>query len=292
MSAVNLTGKIDPCFRVGDVKVPRMIYGTAWKEAKTEHSTQKAIRAGFRGIDSANQRKHYDEAAVGRGIAAAVTYGVVHRDDLFLQTKFTYRSSQDYRLPYDPAAPIETQVEQSFASSCLHLGTKVIDSYLLHGPSTGDRLGPDDWKVWRALEGIHDRGAARLIGISNVNAEQLTELCHKARIRPHVVQNRCFADAGWDRRVRDVCREHDILYQGFSLLTANLGVLRTADVQRIAKQHRRTIAQIIFRFALQVGMIALTGTTDAHHMHDDLAAFDFVLLPDEVARIETLGEPR
>ncbi len=280
---------MDQTLLVDNVRVPRLIYGTAWKEANTAHLTEMALRAGFRGIDSANQRKHYDEAAVGHGIDATVTYGIIKRGDLFLQTKFTFRSGQDYRLPYDAAAPIETQVEQSFASSCQHFGTKVIDGFLLHGPSKRDGLGPDDWAAWRAMEAIHDRGVARLIGISNVTLEQLEQLCKGARVQPRIVQNRCYAVHGWDRRVREFCRASGIAYQGFSLLTANRELLKHSDLVRVAKLHRRTVSQVIFRFALEVGMIALTGTTNAEHMHKDLATFDFELLPDEVLRIENVA---
>src|SRR5215472_3357438 len=107
------------------VRVPRFLYGTAWKEDQTQGLTETALRQGFRGIDTANQRRHYHEAAVGRAIAASVAGGLVARDDLFLQTKFTFRLGQDHRLPYDPDAPIPTQVEQSFARSLAHLGTEV-----------------------------------------------------------------------------------------------------------------------------------------------------------------------
>ena len=96
------------------IRVTRFLYGTAWKEDETRRLTELAMRAGFRGIDTANQRRHYDEAAVGRAVAAAIEGGLVAREDLFLQTKFTFRSGQDHRLPYDPDAPIPVQVEQSF----------------------------------------------------------------------------------------------------------------------------------------------------------------------------------
>src|SRR6185369_5009122 len=96
------------------VRVPRFLYGTAWKEDQTQRLTELALREGFRGIDTANQRRHYHEAAVGQALAAALKSGVVKRDDLFLQTKFTFRGGQDHRLPYDPKAAIRIQVEQSF----------------------------------------------------------------------------------------------------------------------------------------------------------------------------------
>src|SRR5207237_1169151 len=85
---------------------------------------------------------HRHEAAVGEGLAAAR----LRRDDLFLQTKFTYPGGQDHRLPYDPRAPLATQVEQSFTSSLQHLGVDVLDSYLLHGPSVARGLSADDWE--------------------------------------------------------------------------------------------------------------------------------------------------
>jgi diketogulonate reductase-like aldo/keto reductase len=120
--------------------VPDFLYGTAWKEDRTQASTDMALRAGFRGIDTANQRRHYFEAGVGQALAAAYSEGVVARDDLFLQTKFTYQRGQDHRLPYDPAAKLFVQVAQSMASSLEHLGTDYVDSYILHGqprPTTG-----------------------------------------------------------------------------------------------------------------------------------------------------------
>src|SRR5688572_2377028 len=112
--------------------VPAFWYGTAWKEDRTEALTALALAAGFRAIDTANQRKHYHEAGVG----AAIAKSGIARDALYLQTKFTHAPGQDSRLPYDPNAPIAQQVAQSFRSSLEHLGTTYIDSYVLHGPST------------------------------------------------------------------------------------------------------------------------------------------------------------
>src|SRR5256885_11351060 len=117
--------------------IPDFLYGTAWKEDRTPALTELALRMGFRGIDTANQRRHYFEGAVGHGLAAAYRAGVVTRADLFLQTKFTYQAGQDHRLPYDPAADLATQVAQSLASSLEHLRTHHVDRYTLHGPASG-----------------------------------------------------------------------------------------------------------------------------------------------------------
>ena len=271
---------------IDGVKVPRFLYGTAWKEEKTAALVELAIEQGFRGIDTANQRRHYHEAAVGEGIATAIKRHLVKRDDLFLQTKFTFQPGQDHRLPYDPSAPTATQVEQSFANSLEHLRTDTIDSLVLHGPSQREGFGAADWEAWGAMESIHASGRARLLGISNVSLEQLQTLYDKAQVPPRFVQNRCYAVVGWDRGVREYCAAHDIAYQGFSLLTANRGAMAHPELARIAALHGRSISQVVFRFALQIGMIPLTGTTKAEHMQSDLEVFDFELELDEVARIE------
>ena len=271
------------------VRVPRFLYGTAWKENETQRLTELALKQGFRGIDTANQRRHYQEAAVGQAIAAAIASGLVVREDLFLQTKFTFQSGQDHRLPYDPAAAIPTQVEQSFASSLEHLGTEFIDSYLLHGPTQRIGLAPDDWSAWRAMEVIHESGRARQLGVSNVTLGQLQSLCQEARVRPRFIQNRCYAVRSWDRRIREFCAANDVIYQGFSLLTANRDLMARPELVRIADRRGRTVSQIVFRFALDVGILPLTGTTDADHMRADLDVFDFHLEPNEVQRIERLA---
>jgi diketogulonate reductase-like aldo/keto reductase len=271
-------------------RVPRFLYGTAWKEDRTQPLTELALRQGFRGVDTANQRRHYHEADVGRAVAAALAGGLAARDELFLQTKFTFRAGQDHRLPYDPQAPVRTQVEQSFASSLGHLGTNVIDSYLLHGPTQRSGLAAADWEAWRAMEALHDSGRARLLGVSNFSLEQLRLLCERARVPPRFVQNRCYASRGWDRAVREYCAACGMLYQGFSLLTANRDALAHPELARVARRHGRSAAQVVFRFALEVGMVPLTGAADAGHMREDLEAFEFRLAPDEVERIERLAE--
>jgi diketogulonate reductase-like aldo/keto reductase len=270
--------------QVHDVRVPTFVYGTAWKEDETARLVRMALDAGFRGIDTANQRRHYHEAAVGEALRASG----LRREDLFLQTKFTYLGGQDHRLPYDPHAPLVTQVEQSFASSLEHLGVDHLDSYVLHGPSVARGLGADDWETWEAMERLHAAGKTRLLGVSNVSAGQLAELYTGASVKPAIVQNRCFAAMGWDRAVRRFCSERGIIYQGFSLLTANREVLMARRVHEIAARVRRTVPQVIFRFALQVGMTPLTGTTSAAHMAEDLGVYDFALEPDEVEDIEEL----
>lgn len=276
-------------FEIRGVRVPALLYGTAWKEDATESLALGALTSGFRGLDTANQRKHYHEAGVGRAIARALQTGL-RRDELFLQTKFTHLGGQDHRLPYDPDAPVAEQVAQSFASSLAHLGVEHIDSLVLHGPSLRDGLAPADREAWRAIEALAEAGRVSLIGISNVTVRQIRDLVELARVPPAFVQNRCYADRGWDRAVRALCGERGIVYQAFSLLTANRDVVVHRDVRAIAARHGKTAAQVVFRFARQVGMLPLTGTTSPQHMREDLAIGDFELDRQELAIIETAGE--
>ncbi|HSP17201.1 MAG TPA: aldo/keto reductase [Thermoanaerobaculia bacterium] len=269
--------------------IPGFLYGTAWKEDRTEELTRLAIEAGFRGIDTANQRRHYFEAGVGAAIAGAIKDGLLRRDELFLQTKFTYIDGQDHRLPYDPHADAKTQVYQSFASSLEHLQVATIDSYVLHGPSRRRGLAAVDLEVWRAMEVLHASGKTNGLGISNVALDQLQELLARASVQPSFVQNRCFARLAWDRDVRVFCREHGIIYQGFSLLTANVRELQHPDFRRIVEKVRKTPAQVAFRFAMQIGILPITGTTDARHMREDLAIHDFDLSEDDLSAIEHIG---
>jgi diketogulonate reductase-like aldo/keto reductase len=268
---------------------PFFVYGTAWKEDETERLTSLALETGFRAIDTANQRKHYYEEGVGNAVEAAIDDGIVTREELFLQTKFTYERGQDHRLPYDPDADLSTQVEQSFASSLEHLGTDYIDSYVLHGPASRYGLADEDREVWRAMEALHEDGRVGALGVSNISDEQLEALLEHAEVAPTFVQNRCFARTGWDVRVRRLCENHGMTYQGFSLLTANIEELRTHPVIEIAERHEKTLPQVVFRFALQVGMLPLTGTTDETHMRQDLACFDFELDEDDVSTLGSIG---
>lgn len=268
--------------------LPSFIYGTAWKEDETKQLTKTALKAGFRAIDTANQRKHYYEDAVGDAVQESIEEGLVDRDDLFLQTKFTYAAGQDHRMPYDPEDPLDQQVRDSFESSLNHLGIEALDSYVLHGPAARTGLNENDRTVWRAMEELASSGRVEHLGVSNVSAEQLEDFVDLTDTEISFVQNRCFARSGWDRRTRNVCETHDITYQGFSLLTANQRELQSQTVREVAERHDRTIPQIIFRFAVEIGMIPLTGTTDSEHMQQDLECLDFELPDEDVEAIETI----
>ena len=271
---------------------PRLLYGAAWKKADTASLVETAIRAGFRGIDTACQPKHYDESGVGEAVAACLrddgaSSGRLTRGELFLQTKFTPVSGQDpARIPYDPAAPLAGQVRQSFEASLRNLQTNYLDGLLLHSPlpAVAQTL-----QVWRAMEALFDAGGVRYLGISNCyRLEQLRALRDAARIKPVLVQNRFYADTGYDREIRAFCRQQRIVYQSFWTLTANPQILSHRMVAQLASRYGRTPAQILFRYLVQTDVVPLTGTRSQAHMREDLEIFDFQLSEPERDAMDAL----
>ena len=269
--------------------IPDFLYGTAWKEDRTAALTELAIHAGFRGIDTANQRRHYHEAGVGEGLAAAYRAGIATRNDLFLQTKFTYQRGQDHRLPYDPSAGLAEQVAQSLASSLVHLATDHVDSFVLHGPSSGYDWTDADAEVWEAMRKERAAGRTRLLGVSNVSLPHLEQMESAHSELPAFIQNRCFARVGWDREVRSFCSQRKIVYQGFSLLTANPEVVQHPPLIALAKEMNATTPQLVFSFARAIGILPLTGTSSAVHMKEDLASLTLTLPPQLVEAMESMA---
>jgi diketogulonate reductase-like aldo/keto reductase len=269
------------------IRMPRIIYGTAWKQEKTAGLVEKAIRTGFRGIDTACQPKHYHEAGVGKGIAACLQAGVVAREDLYLQTKFTPVDGQDpQNIPYDPNASLGDQVAQSIQRSLKNLQTSYLDGLILHSPLANQQ---QLLEVWQAMERAFEDGTVKQLGISNCyRLATLKFLFDAARVKPAVLQNRFYADTHFDRGLRDFCRQQGIVYQSFWTLTANPGVLADKTLKTLATQYGRSSAQVFFRFLTQIGIIPLTGTTSEQHMREDLAIFEFELTEEECLSIDRL----
>ena len=268
------------------VKMPRIIYGTAWKKERTADLVVKAIQAGFRGIDTACQPKHYDEPLVGAALHRLKDHGI-EREALFLQTKFTPLSGQDPRqVPYDKNSPIASQVAQSFEASKKNLQTEYVDSLVLHSPMTPHALL---MKAWNAMEKIQKTGGARQLGISNCYAtEVIRALYADANEKPAVVQNRLYQETGYDSDLRHWCSNHGVIYQSFWTLTANPHVLASNTVGTIAQKYNKTEAQIFFRYLSQSGIVPLTGTCSEQHMREDLSIFDFELSSDDLKNVSQL----
>lgn len=177
--------------------IPAVFYGTAWKKEKTAELVELALRAGFRAIDTACQPKHYNEPAVGEGIVRSK----VPREELFLQTKYTPFNGQDpNNVPYNPKDPLEAQVQASLEVSLKNLRTNYLDSLVLHSPLNSLEK---TMQVWRKFEEFVEGGRVRYLGISNCyDPSFFKKLYDAAKVKPLFLQNRFYADSGYDRELR------------------------------------------------------------------------------------------
>jgi diketogulonate reductase-like aldo/keto reductase len=271
---------------VAGVKMPRLIYGTAWKKERTADLVVKAIQSGFKGIDTACQPKHYEESMVGAALHRLKDHGI-ERETLFLQTKFTPLSGQDpNQVPYDKNSPVESQVVQSFETSKKNLQTHYVDSLILHSPVAPHTLM---MKVWDAMETIQKSGGTLQLGISNCyDTEVMRRLYADANVKPSVVQNRFYQESGYDSDLRHWCSNHGVIYQSFWTLTANPHILSSDTVRTIAQKYKKTEVQIFFRYLSQSGIVPLTGTSSEQHMREDLSIFDFKLSSEDLKNVSLL----
>lgn len=263
--------------------MPNMIYGTAWKKENTASLVEEALLCGFKAIDTACQPKHYREDLVGIGLENAIKNGI-KREDIFIQTKFTPISGQDRtNMPYEASDDILTQLEKSFYKSKQNLKVDFIDSYLIHSP-----FAPleDLIKVYKTMEEFVISGEVGQIGISNCyDINLLAYLYDIAKVKPKVIQNRFYAETSYDKEIREFTRQKGIMYQSFWSLTANPQLLKLDEIQTLAKNYKRTVPQIFYKFLNHLGITPLNGTTSKTHMQQDLDIKSFSLEEDEVNSI-------
>jgi diketogulonate reductase-like aldo/keto reductase len=261
-------------------KIPKLIYGTAWKKEQTADLVHKALVAGFRAIDTAAQPKHYDEKGVAAGVRRAVADGVVKREDLYIQTKFTSPAGQNHITPYDLDAPLEDKVHQSIQSSLRNFTfadgqEPYLDSVVLHSPLDTHQ---ETMAAWKVLESYTPH-RVRNLGISNTTLPTLEALCDDAAVtvQPAVVQNRFHDQTGYETRLRAYCRERGIVFQSFWTLTANPRLARSEPVVKVARGAGVTGAPAYYALVLGLeGVTILDGTTNQEHMEDDLAGIEAV----------------
>ncbi|KAI1460854.1 Aldo/keto reductase [Annulohypoxylon moriforme] len=258
------------------MRMPKMLYGTAWKGEKTSDDVYLALKSGFRGIDTAAQPRHYKEALVGAGVKKAMREGIVKRGDIWIQTKFTPITSQDLNdeIPYDPLAPLVEQIHASIASSlrnfnCVDSQEPYIDCLILHVPlSTFE----DTITVWKTLE-MYVPHTIRTLGISNSPLRYVHYLCTlpEITIRPICVQNRFYAGNCWERDLRAYLRPLGIMFQAFWVLPGNPRYREFAPLQRLAGFASVEMPIALYSLVLGLnGVAVLDGTTDEAHMKEDI----------------------
>lgn len=264
--------------------IPAFVYGTAWKKDATADLVYRALNAGFTGIDTANQPKHYQEDLVGSGLRKALQEGKIKRTNIYLQTKFTGVPGQDpNNIPYDPKDPVPKQVQDSVKSSLQHLRSggdqfdevdgSYIDTLLLHSPMS---TIAETMEVWETLEGFVP-GTIRNLGISNCDLFTLMDICERANIKPAVVQNRFYPATKFDIGLRKFCREKSIIYQSFWTLTANPMLVWSVEVGQLANRLQISPQAALYCLVLGLGnTVVLNGTKQDSRMRADLEAVEKV----------------
>lgn len=269
-----------------NIKIPNMIYGTAWKKQQTADFVYEALKTGFKGIDTACQPKHYQEDLVGDGLQKALADGL-KREDLYLQTKFTPIDGQDRsNMPYKEDDTLEIQIQKSFAKSKENLKVDYIDSYILHSPIfPGSKL----LKAWDVMSSFYKNKEVGQLGISNCyDLDVLEYLYKKVDIKPSIVQNRFYAQTFYDTDIRIWCNEKGIIYESFWSLTANPHILSNEFVEYLATKYKKSTPLIFYKFLNQIGIVPLNGTTNKNHMLEDLKIDEFRLLDSELDTISQL----
>ncbi|KAI1431845.1 putative aldo-keto reductase [Xylaria sp. CBS 124048] len=262
--------------------MPRLLYGTAWKKDATADLVFRALKAGFRGVDTAAQPRHYNEPLVGAGIKRAISEGLVRREELFIQTKFTPIGGQDpHNLPYDPKAPLGEQVRASVSSSLANFTfdssvNAYIDSLVLHSPPSNHFA--DLVEVWTTLESYVPH-RIRQLGISNADLHVVQRLSTSPDItvRPAVVQNRFYDATQWEVDLRAYCRIQGIAFQTFWTLSGNPQLLRSEPVRQLAQSAGISAPVALYALVLGLeGTTILDGTTSEEHMAEDLKVTEVV----------------
>ena len=291
--------------------IPALVYGTAWKNEATSDLVYQALSNGFRGIDTACQPKHYREDLVGVGMRRALAEGKLKRTDLYVQTKYTSLGGQDPdNIPYDATSSITDQVKASVAVSLKHLRTlddessltayeSYLDAVLLHSPL---KTIDETMEAWHVLEQyVPDK--IRSLGVSNCTIHTLMDIYERANIKPAVVQNRFYPNTRFDIGLRKFCREKSIIYQSFWTLTANPGLVYSAEVGSLANQMDISPQASLYAMVLGLGnTVILDGTKRVQTMKADYAALlrvkDFAIKhpsawEQQLSRFKTLiGEPQ
>ncbi|KAK4067936.1 hypothetical protein Trihar35433_6496 [Trichoderma harzianum] len=226
-------------------RIPKLIYGTAWKKEQTADLVYLALKTGFRAIDTAAQPKHYDERGVSVAVKRAVGEGLIKREDLFIQTKFTSPAGQNNVTPYDLNAPLADKVHQSVQSSLANFSIDgqepYLDSLVLHSPM--DTM-QETITVWKTLE-TYTPHKIRNLGISNTTLPILQALFNDMTVKPAVVQNRF----------------HN----------------RTGPVREVAQKAGVGAVEAFYSMVLGLeGTTILDGTTSQTHMEEDLEGIETV----------------
>ncbi|UQN30912.1 aldo/keto reductase [Brachybacterium kimchii] len=249
-------------------RIPQLGFGV-WQITgrRTVPTVAAALEAGYRHVDTA--------AAYGneRGVGEAIRGSGIQREDLFVTTKLDTSDMGRAR------AALEESLEE--------LGLEQVDLYLIHWPVPRHRLRFD---AWEAMQRAQADGLVRSIGVSNFTEKYLQELVDLGGAVPAV--NQVEYHPGYQqRRLQQFAAEHGIATEAYSPLGMGSGPKNEA-VARIADTYSRTPAQVILRWHLQQGRIAIPKTATASRIVENFAVTGFQLSADDMAAIDSLDTGR
>ena len=251
----------------GGVDIP--VLGLGVYQARPGTETREAVRAalelGVRHVDTA--RAYGNERDVAAGIAASG----VPRAEIFITTKL-WNSDHGY-----------DETLRACDASLARLGTERVDLYLIHWPVQGLRD-----ETWRAMERLRADGKARAIGVSNYTVRHLEELLASSTEPPAVNQVELHPFLS-QRELVDWCTRHGIVVEAYAPLVK----ARRMDhpvIQRVASKHQRTPAQVLVRWALEHGLVAIPKSIHAERIRENADVFGFALDAEDLAALDALDE--
>lgn len=252
---------------VHGASMPALGLGTwAMDDRDAAEVIARAIEAGYRLIDTA---AHYDnEAGVGAGMCASG----IPREHVFVTTKLTARfHSVD-------------GVRRAFRDSSARLSVDYLDLFLIHWPNPGQDRYVD---AWRGMVRLLEDGDVRAIGVSNFKPAHLDRIIAETGVVPDVNQIQV-SPRLTRRELLAHHAEHGIVTQSWTPLAKGGDLLAEPAITDVANRHRRTAAQVVLRWHVELGLIPLPKSSNPGRMRENLDVFDFALAPDEVDAISSL----
>lgn len=249
--------------------MPQLGFGV-WQvpDEEATPAVKKALEVGYRSIDTAMIYKN--EVGVGK----ALEESGIPRDELFITTK-VWNSDHGY----DNAL-------KAFDASLDRLGLDYVDLYLVHWPTPKFDQYIDTYK---ALEKIYQDGRAKAIGVCNFDIEHLERLLNECEIVPVVnqVERHPYFQ---QQELHDYCKKHNIVLEAYSPLMNGKDVLNDQTIKEIAQRYGKTPAQVILRWHLQTGAIAIPKSVTPSRIEENFNVFDFELSAEDMEKVAALDK--
>ncbi|TCJ02792.1 aldo/keto reductase [Cytobacillus praedii] len=250
------------------LKMPQLGFGV-WQveNDQAEVAVAKAIEVGYTSIDTA--MIYQNESGVGKAIQATS----VPREELFITTK-VWNSDQGYE-----------NTLRAFDESLARLGLDYVDLYLIHWPTPEYDQYVDTYK---ALEKLYHDGRVKAIGVCNFDIEHLERILKECDVKPVLNQVECHPYLN-QKELKDFCAKHEIFIEAWSPLQQGGEVLSEEIIQKIAKDHGKSPAQIVLRWHLQNNTIVIPKSVTPARIEENFNVFDFELSANEMEEINKLN---